>query len=191
MAATSSSRCARSRRSSIHTRCSCPAASSTARRPATATASSSTARHRRSRFATALAAMAPHRSCPNASASGGIPPIPFRVLFVKPGSPAQKAGLRPGDIVREINGVVVDLANAAKAFAALHGAGANRNEPGVQALVVDRAGVKEHVEIAPRTNRLPARVALRRHPQRRQFVELLARQGSADRLRAPRRHRER
>jgi carboxyl-terminal processing protease len=66
------------------------------------------------------------------------PPVPFRVLSVKPGSPAQRAGLRPGDLVREIDGITADAANSAKAFTALHGAGPARNDPGVHHLVVDR-----------------------------------------------------
>lgn len=77
----------------------------------------------------------------------GLPPVPFCVLHVKPGTPAQRAGLRPGDIIREINGIAVDSANAAKAFAALHGGGASKNDPGVQQLAVDRAGVKELIRL--------------------------------------------
>jgi carboxyl-terminal processing protease len=72
--------------------------------------------------------------------SGSVPPIPFRVLTVKPGGPAQKAGLRPGDIVREIDGTAADIHGAAKAFAGLHGAGPSKSDPGVHYLVVDRVG---------------------------------------------------
>lgn len=73
----------------------------------------------------------------------GVPPIPFRVFTVKPGSPAQRAGLRPGDIIREINRVLANSDNAAKAFASLHGTGADKRDPGVHKLVVDRAGRDE------------------------------------------------
>jgi C-terminal peptidase prc len=73
----------------------------------------------------------------------GVPAVPFRVLHVKPGSPAQRAGLRPGDILREINGIVVDASSASKAFAALHGEGASKTDPGVHKLLIDRDGRKE------------------------------------------------
>ena len=57
-------------------------------------------------------------------------PLPFRVAVVKPGSPAQKAGLRPGDLVRQIDGIAADARTAAKAFAGLHGAGPDKAQPG-------------------------------------------------------------
>jgi carboxyl-terminal processing protease len=86
----------------------------------------------------------------------GVPPLPFRVLSVKPGSPAQKAGLRPGDIVREINGIAADTDGAAKAFAALHGAGADKSKPGVHHLLVDRAGRSEPLRLRlERTDFIP------------------------------------
>jgi carboxyl-terminal processing protease len=69
-----------------------------------------------------------------------IPPLPFRVLTVKPGSPAQKAGLRPGDMIRQIDGIAADASSASKAFASLHGAGPTKSDPGLHHLVVDRAG---------------------------------------------------
>ncbi|HJZ89688.1 MAG TPA: S41 family peptidase [Gemmataceae bacterium] len=77
----------------------------------------------------------------------GNPPVPFRVATVKPGTPAQKAGLRPGDIVREVNGIAADARTAAEAFAALHGPGADKAEPGVQSLAIDRAGCKEPLKL--------------------------------------------
>jgi carboxyl-terminal processing protease len=77
----------------------------------------------------------------------GVPPLPFRILGVKPGSPAQKAGLRPGDMLREINGIQVDADGAVKAFAALHGAGANKSDPGVHQLHVDREGRNEPLKL--------------------------------------------
>jgi carboxyl-terminal processing protease len=77
---------------------------------------------------------------PDGPEPSGIPPTPFRVLHVKPGTPAQRAGLRPGDITREIDGITIDSANAARAFASLHGDGPNKHDPGVHQLVVDRAG---------------------------------------------------
>lgn len=90
---------------------------------------------------------------------GGDPPVPFRVLSVKPGSPAQRAGLRPGDIVREINGLTADAAGATKAFAALHGIGANKADPGVHQLVIDRAGVKVPLKLRlERTDFVPESV---------------------------------
>lgn len=79
----------------------------------------------------------------------GVPPVPFRVTVVKPGSPAQKAGLRPGDLVREIDGIPIGLDSADRAFAALHGPGPAAAEPGAHTLVVGRAG-----ERAPRALRL-------------------------------------
>jgi C-terminal peptidase prc len=69
-----------------------------------------------------------------------VPPLPFRILGVKPGGPAQKAGLRPGDIVRQIDGIGADTHTGAKAFASLHGPGPDRANPGVHPLAVDRAG---------------------------------------------------
>jgi len=72
--------------------------------------------------------------------TSNAPPVPFRVLTVRSGSPAQRAGLRPGDMVREIDGVAADAANSAKAFAALQGPGPARNDPGVHHLVIDRPG---------------------------------------------------
>jgi carboxyl-terminal processing protease len=77
----------------------------------------------------------------------GIPPLPFRVAAVKPGTPAQRAGLRPGDIVRTIDGVEADADEGAKAFAALHGAGPNKNDPGRHHLIVDRAGQAEPLKL--------------------------------------------
>jgi carboxyl-terminal processing protease len=77
----------------------------------------------------------------------GVPPLPFRVLTVKPGSPAQQAGLRPGDLVRQIDGIAGNVHEAARAFAALHGAGPNKADPGVHHLIVDRAGHKEHLRL--------------------------------------------
>lgn len=85
------------------------------------------------------------------SGAGGIPPVPFRVAAVKPGSPGQKAGLRPGDMVRQIDGIAADARTAARAFALLHGAGPERANPGVHELVVERAG-----------ERLPLRLRLER-----------------------------
>ena len=89
----------------------------------------------------------PHRArsgrggvAPDEADAGGVPPIPFRVLGVRPGSPAQKAGLRPGDIVRQIDGTTADLPGAARAFESLHGAGPSKSDPGVHHLVVERAG---------------------------------------------------
>jgi C-terminal peptidase prc len=70
----------------------------------------------------------------------GVPPLPFRVATVKPGSPAQRAGLRPGDLVREIDGFAADIHAAAKAFAALHGSGPNKSDPAVHHLTVERVG---------------------------------------------------
>ena len=69
-----------------------------------------------------------------------IPQLPFRVLTVKPGSPAQRAGLRPGDMIRQIDGIAANVSTANKAFASLHGAGPNKADPGLHHLVVDRAG---------------------------------------------------
>ncbi|HKB02934.1 MAG TPA: S41 family peptidase [Gemmataceae bacterium] len=77
----------------------------------------------------------------------GAPPLPFRVLTVKPGSPGQQAGLRPGDIVRQIDGIAAEVHEATKAFAALHGAGPNKADPGVHHLTVDRAGRKEPLRL--------------------------------------------
>jgi C-terminal peptidase prc len=71
------------------------------------------------------------------------PPLPFRVATVKPGSPAQKAGLRPGDLIRLIDGVAVDARTAAKAFAGLHAAGPDRGSPGVHLLVIERGGERD------------------------------------------------
>jgi len=70
----------------------------------------------------------------------GVPPVPFRVVAVKPGSPAQKAGLRPGDLVRRIDGIDADARTGAGAFVGLHGAGPDRAQPGVHHLTVERAG---------------------------------------------------
>lgn len=70
----------------------------------------------------------------------GVPPVPFRVAAVKPGSPAQKAGLRPGDLIRRIDGIAADARAAGKAFAGLHGAGPDKASPGVHELVVERVG---------------------------------------------------
>jgi C-terminal processing protease CtpA/Prc len=43
--------------------------------------------------------------------------VPWRVARVVPGSPAQRAGLRPGDVLTHLNGVAVTPENAAKLFA--------------------------------------------------------------------------
>jgi carboxyl-terminal processing protease len=76
-----------------------------------------------------------------------IPPVPFRVLSVKPGGPAQRAGLRPGDIIREINGVTADAGGAGLAFAVLHGAAVDSAIPGPNHLTVDRAGVRDPLKL--------------------------------------------
>ncbi|HEX3147889.1 MAG TPA: S41 family peptidase [Gemmataceae bacterium] len=81
---------------------------------------------------------------PDEEAAGYVvPPLPFRVANVKPGSPAQTAGLRPGDMVRQIDGIAADVNSASKAFAALHGAGPDKSDPAVHHLVVDREGNPE------------------------------------------------
>jgi carboxyl-terminal processing protease len=87
------------------------------------------------------------RADPDDPAGTGVPPLPFRVLTVRPGSPAQQAGLRPGDIVRQIDGIAANVHEAAKAFAALHGAGPNKADPGVHHLAVDRAGQREMLRL--------------------------------------------
>lgn len=74
-------------------------------------------------------------------ATDPTPPLPFRVAGVKPGGPAQKAGLRPGDLVRQIDTIAADVRTAAKAFAGLHGAGPDKDHPGVHHVVVERVGV--------------------------------------------------
>jgi len=81
------------------------------------------------------------------TAGKGVPPTPFRVQSVKPGTPAQQAGLRPGDIVREIDGVAADAAGAEKAFAALHGAGPDKKNPGGHHVIVDRIGAADTVKL--------------------------------------------
>lgn len=68
------------------------------------------------------------------------PPLPFRVATVKPGSPAQRAGLRPGDFVRQIDGTAADAQSGTKAFAALHGSGPDKSNPALHHLVVERVG---------------------------------------------------
>jgi C-terminal peptidase prc len=70
----------------------------------------------------------------------GAPPLPLRVATVKPGSPAQRAGLRPGDLVRLIDEIAADVHSAGRAFAALHGAGPEKTNPTVHHLVVERVG---------------------------------------------------
>jgi carboxyl-terminal processing protease len=77
----------------------------------------------------------------------GVPPTPFRVLHVKPGTPAQRAGLRPGDMIRAINGITVDSASASKALASLYGQGPSKRDPGVHHLEIDRAGVTELLKL--------------------------------------------
>jgi carboxyl-terminal processing protease len=84
---------------------------------------------------------------PDETAESGVPPVPFRVLSVKPGTPAQRAGLRPGDIVREIDGVAADATGADKAFAAIHGAGPDKKDPGVHHLVVDRSAAADAIKL--------------------------------------------
>jgi len=78
--------------------------------------------------------------------TSGTPTLPLRVSMVKPGSPAQKAGLRPGDIIREVNGILADSARAGKAFTSLHGEGA-KADTGVHQLLVDRAGSKDLLKL--------------------------------------------
>jgi carboxyl-terminal processing protease len=80
---------------------------------------------------------------PEAFDASGVPPLPLRVLSVKPGGPAQQAGLRPGDIIRQIGGIAADSASAGKAFAALH----SRKADAAIQLVVDRAGNKEAITL--------------------------------------------
>src|SRR5262245_15051894 len=77
----------------------------------------------------------------------GVPSAPFRVLSVKPGSPAQQGGVRPGDIVRAIDGVAADAAGADKAFLALHGAGPDKKNPGVHQLIVDRTSIADAIKL--------------------------------------------
>src|SRR5262245_61744374 len=77
----------------------------------------------------------------------GVPPVPFRVLSVKPGGPGQKAGLRPGDIVRKIDGIAADETDCDKAFIALYGEGIEKNNPGVHRLLVDRSARKDEPEL--------------------------------------------
>jgi carboxyl-terminal processing protease len=73
-----------------------------------------------------------------------MPSLPFRVLFVKPGSPAQKAGLRPGDQITHIDDIRADAREGAKAFAALHKSG---SDPQRHTLMVERVGQAKVIRI--------------------------------------------
>jgi C-terminal peptidase prc len=49
-----------------------------------------------------------------------VPPLPFRIGEVKPGSPAQRAGLKPGDILTRLNGEDITAATSLAAYQMLY-----------------------------------------------------------------------
>jgi len=59
---------------------------------------------------------------------GGVPPLPFRIAEVKPGSPAQRAGLKPGDIITHVDGEAITAATSLAAYQTLYVAEQNAVE---------------------------------------------------------------
>lgn len=72
-------------------------------------------------YATALRWLGPSGYFGPVPAADAVPPpmaLPWRVKRVIPGSPAQLAGIRPGDAITHLNGTAITPENAAKLFAA-------------------------------------------------------------------------
>jgi carboxyl-terminal processing protease len=83
------------------------------------------------------------------SADGTVPPsVPFMIQSVKTGTPAQKAGLRPADLILSIDDVMINLLDAKKAYDGLiH---FEPNEFPKHTLLVERQGLRKpfHVTLA-------------------------------------------
>jgi regulator of sigma E protease len=75
-----------------------------------------------------------------------VPADGIKVVVVSPGSPAEQAGLKPGDVVLQVNGQAI---NDMAVFSA-----AVRNEPGkpISLLVKTAGGEQTNVQLTPRAN---------------------------------------
>ena len=115
-------------------------------------------------------------STPRPNRADRRPPLPFRVLTVKPGSPGTKGRPaarrhRPRD--RRRRGRFADGGQGVRK--ACTGPGRTRTNPGLHHLVVDRVGERYTLGSTWSGNEFVPGIALRRHPQAGQHVGLLAR----------------
>jgi carboxyl-terminal processing protease len=94
---------------------------------------------------------------------GSVPPLPFRIAEVKPGSPAQRAGLKPGDILTRLDGEPITAATALTAYQTLYLPGPREPERELLLTVARRGwGVPREVKIMRREFRPESVFGVRR-----------------------------
>lgn len=76
------------------------------------------------------------------------PPIPFRVVKVDPGGPAQRAGLRPGDVIAQVDGKDVTAATSPAIWEGVLREPLDLSNPRAHTFTLLRTGRKEAFKIA-------------------------------------------
>ena len=76
--------------------------------------------------------------------------IPFRIVKVEPGSPAQHAGMRPGDVITQYDGKVITADNAEALSSEMLDESAGENEANLYQFSVLREGKKQAIAFSVR-----------------------------------------